>query len=120
MHGVPLLTMPSHARSPTSLAAPSSPQATDHARQLVEKYVGKPFFDLPYARGEPLGGGWLRRMPACRPAGLLHARGPAAAGAPLLRLRAAVLHGPRGARLLRLSNRRPSPPGFRPPQVCGA
>lgn len=26
-------------------------QATDHARQLVEKYVGKPFFDLPYARG---------------------------------------------------------------------
>ena len=26
-------------------------QATDHARQLVEKYIGKPFFDLPYARG---------------------------------------------------------------------
>ncbi|KAL4858725.1 Twinkle [Chlorella vulgaris] len=25
--------------------------APDHARQLVEKYVGKPFFDLPYARG---------------------------------------------------------------------
>ncbi|EFN55118.1 hypothetical protein CHLNCDRAFT_31176, partial [Chlorella variabilis] len=26
-------------------------KATDHARQLVEKYIGKPFFDLPYARG---------------------------------------------------------------------
>ena len=33
-------------------APPCAPQATDHARQLVEKYVGKPFFDLPYARGE--------------------------------------------------------------------
>ena len=30
-------------------------RATDHARQLVEKIVGRPFFDLPYARG-------LRRM----------------------------------------------------------
>ena len=26
-------------------------RATDHARQLAEKYVGKPFFDLPYSRG---------------------------------------------------------------------
>jgi len=26
-------------------------RATDHARQLAEKYVGNPFFDLPYARG---------------------------------------------------------------------
>jgi replicative DNA helicase len=26
-------------------------RATDHARQLAEKYVGHPFFDLPYARG---------------------------------------------------------------------
>lgn len=38
------------------------PQATDHARQLIEKYVGKPFFDLPYARGEVIihtpGWGW--------------------------------------------------------------
>jgi twinkle protein len=28
-------------------------KATDHARQLAEKYIGKPFFDLPYARGIP-------------------------------------------------------------------
>ncbi len=28
-------------------------RATDHARQLAEKYVGKPFFDLPYSRGTP-------------------------------------------------------------------
>lgn len=26
-------------------------RATDHARQLAEKYVGKPFFDLPYSKG---------------------------------------------------------------------
>lgn len=26
-------------------------RATDHARQLAEKFVGRPFFDLPYARG---------------------------------------------------------------------
>ncbi len=26
-------------------------KATDHARQLVEKYVGRPFFDLPYGKG---------------------------------------------------------------------
>ena len=26
-------------------------KATDHARQLIEKYTGKPFFDLPYSRG---------------------------------------------------------------------
>lgn len=42
------------------------PQATDHARQLIEKYVGKPFFDLPYARGELRVGGWLANT-ACRP-----------------------------------------------------
>lgn len=24
-------------------------QTMDHARQLVEKYTGRPFFDLPYA-----------------------------------------------------------------------
>jgi twinkle protein len=28
-------------------------RATDHARQLAEKYVGRPFFDLPYGRGVP-------------------------------------------------------------------
>ena len=28
-------------------------RATDHARQLAEKYVGKPFFDLPYSKGTP-------------------------------------------------------------------
>ncbi|GAB4817546.1 hypothetical protein N2152v2_004592 [Parachlorella kessleri] len=28
-------------------------KATDHARHLVEKFVGLPFFDLPYARGVP-------------------------------------------------------------------
>ena len=28
-------------------------RATDHARQLAEKYIGKPFFDLPYSRGTP-------------------------------------------------------------------
>lgn len=26
-------------------------RATDHARQLAEKFIGRPFFDLPYARG---------------------------------------------------------------------
>jgi hypothetical protein len=26
-------------------------QATDHARALVEKWVGAPFYDLPYAAG---------------------------------------------------------------------
>lgn len=26
-------------------------RASDHARALVEKYTGRPFFDLPYARG---------------------------------------------------------------------
>lgn len=26
-------------------------RATDHARQLAEKYVGRPFFDLPYGKG---------------------------------------------------------------------
>ena len=28
-------------------------RATDHARQLAEKFVGKPFFDLPYSKGTP-------------------------------------------------------------------
>ena len=28
-------------------------RATDHARQLAEKYIGSPFFDLPYARRVP-------------------------------------------------------------------
>lgn len=40
-----MLPQPLHPSTATQL------QATDHARQLVEKYIGKPFFDLPYARG---------------------------------------------------------------------
>lgn len=41
-------------RPPKLLPPLASPlQATDHARHLVEKCVGKPFFDLPYARGVP-------------------------------------------------------------------
>ncbi len=46
-----------HGSRPNALPR-SYLQATDHARQLVEKYVGKPFFDLPYARGEHAAASW--------------------------------------------------------------